>query len=225
MKDFRGGESMGILIDITGQKFGRLTVIKQYGRSADNRITWLCQCECGNTKIVTGKALRRGETKSCGCYSKEIATLKNTKHGKRHTRLYRIWLMMKNRCNNPKEKFYHCYGGKGIKVCDEWSKDFMTFYNWSMEHGYNDSLTIDRVNVEKGYSPDNCRWTTLKEQANNKTNNHYITYAGKTQSMMKWAETLGIKYSTLRARINSYKWNIEKAFTTPIRGTEQENKP
>lgn len=216
---------MGKLIDMTGQKYNRLTVIERAENTADNHTAWLCKCDCGNMCIVMGKSLRLGHTKSCGCYNKEMRIKLNTKHGKRYTRLYGIWLNMKNRCNNPKDTYYSCYGGRGINVCEEWSNDFMSFYNWSMDNGYADNLLIDRINVNKGYRPDNCRWTTLKEQANNKTNNHYITYAGKTQSMMKWAETLGIKYSTLRARINSYKWNIEKAFTTPIRGTEQENKP
>lgn len=206
---------MGKFIDITGQKFNRLKVIKRYGYSTDKHITWLCECECGNKAIVTGKQLRSGQTKSCGCYNKELTTIRNTKHGKRHTRLYRIWLLMKNRCNNPKDKYYYCYGGKGVKVCNEWSNNFELFYEWSISNGYNDKLTIDRIDSDKGYQPDNCRWTTNKEQQNNKTNNHYITYKGKTQSMKKWSEELKIDYSTLRNRINVYQWDIETALTAP----------
>mgnify|MGYP006992064717 CR=1 FL=1 len=215
---------MGKFIDITGQKFNRLTAISIYGKNADNRITWLCKCDCGNEVVVAGKQLRSGQTKSCGCYNKELTTIRNTKHGKRYTRLYRIWLLMKNRCNNPKDKYYYCYGGKGVKVCDEWTNNFESFYEWSIASGYNDKLSIDRIDSDKGYQPDNCRWTTNKEQQNNKTNNHYITYKGKTQSMKKWSEELKIDYSTLRNRINVYQWDIETALTAPTGYRYKKNK-
>lgn len=206
---------MSNAIDLTGNKYNRLTVLSRYGYSADRRITWKCKCDCGKIVIVAGKHLKNGSVKSCGCLNKELIAKRNYVHGKRHTRLYRIWLVMKNRCNNPNDKYYYCYGGKGIKVCDEWAEDFMSFYNWSIANGYSDKLSIDRIDSDKGYQPDNCRWATNKEQQNNKTNNHYITYKGKTQSMKKWSEELNIDYSTLRSRINVYKWDIETALTAP----------
>ena len=121
---------------------------------------------------------------------------------------------MKTRCGNPKHHEYHNYGGKGISVCDEWKGSFQAFREWAIESGYADGLTIDRSDNEKNYCPENCRWATYKQQANNKTQNHLVTYNGKTQSIAQWAEELGINRVTLQARINRYGWDIEKAMTT-----------
>lgn len=186
----------------------------------NGRTAFLCKCDCGKEKVVSSKALLNGSTKSCGCLAREVSKLNNTKHGKRYTRIYRIWLSMKNRCSNSKDKYWNDYGGKGIRVCESWKNDFMRFYEWSINNGYSDNLTIDRIDVNGMYCPENCRWATNKEQQNNKTTNHYITYNGETKTMMQWAEELNIKYTTLRARINSYKWSIEKAFNEPIRSAK-----
>lgn len=135
-------------------------------------------------------------------------------HGLRYTRIYRIWCNMKRRCYNKNDKSYKAYGGRGITVCDEWKFDFLSFYNWAIESGYNDKLTIDRINVNGNYEPCNCRWLDSKSQCNNKSNNHFITFNGETHTMKQWAEKMGISYQTLAQRINKYKWSIERAITT-----------
>lgn len=122
------------------------------------------------------------------------------KHGKYYTRIYRIYNDMKKRCYNHSMINYKNYGGRGIKVCDEWRNDFMNFYNWAMNNGYTDNLTIERIDVDGNYEPNNCKWITYKEQANNRRNNVHLTYAGKTQTMKQWAEELDIKYSTIVTR-------------------------
>lgn len=138
------------------------------------------------------------------------------KHGGKGTRLYRIWQMMKNRCHNPKTPRFKDYGARGITVCDEWKDDFKTFYDWSMSHGYEEHLTIDRIDNDKGYSPDNCRWATYLVQGNNSRHNHTITYGGETHSLSDWARKLGIPVHVLSNRINKYDWTVERAFTTPV---------
>ncbi len=163
---------MGKLIDLTGQRFGRLTVVQRAGTSKQGRALWLCRCTCGKETVVLSSSLRRGATQSCGCIHSEMLhnriTAQNTTHGGKGTRLYRIWHGMKQRCYNPKSDHYNLYGGRGISVCAEWLHDFATFQKWAVSHGYQDDLTIDRIDNDKGYSPDNCRWVTVKEQNNNK---------------------------------------------------------
>lgn len=122
------------------------------------------------------------------------------RHGKSSTRLYRTWTRMKTRCYNKKFQHYKSYGGRGIKVCDEWLHDFMAFYNWAVSHGYNDNLTIDRIDVNGDYEPNNCRWLTNEEQQNNKRNNIHLTYKGKTQTISQWANELGIKRDLIWSR-------------------------
>ena len=158
--------------DLVGRKFNRLTV-KSFMRTDKHYNTyWLCKCDCGKEVVVTAGSLRSGHSKSCGCYmrerSKELVTLRNITHGKSYTRLYNIWSNMKARCCNPNNPdFKRWYGVRGITICDEWKNDFQAFYDWSMSHGYDDSLSIDRIDNDGNYEPDNCRWTTSKEQAHN----------------------------------------------------------
>ena len=205
------------LLDLTNQRFGKLKVIKRienknYG--SRSCVQYLCKCDCGNLVKVIAQRLRSGETKSCGCYKKEIVET----HKQSGTRLYVIWSDMIQRCKNPNNTYYHIYGGKGICVCEEWT-NFESFYKWAIDNGYNDNLTIDRIDGNGNYEPSNCRWATQKEQQNNKCNNHLIIFNGKTQTMKQWAEELGISYTTLSNRINKSKWDIEKALTTKaIRG-------
>lgn len=141
----------------------------------------------------------------------------NLRHGLRHTRLYGIYQHMKQRCYNPNNKDYHCYGERGIIVCDEWLNDFQAFYDWAMSNGYQENLTLDRMNVNGNYEPTNCRWATSKEQANNTRANHYITFEGKTHTMSEWAKIMRISYSTLRYRLNVLHWTIERALTTEVK--------
>lgn len=137
--------------------------------------------------------------------------MKNIEHNGK-SRLYRIWAQMRSRCNNPNTPLYKYYGGRGIKVCDEWN-DYENFYTWAMESNYNNDVSIDRIDVNGDYCPDNCRWATNKEQANNKRNNKLITFNGKTQTVAQWAEEYNIDNKLLLSRLN-YGWNIEKALTT-----------
>lgn len=157
--------------DITGKTFGRLTAIKTVGKNYRNSYLWLCQCSCGNTAIVDGNCLRKGNTKSCGCLNDERRRSGDNRrtHGQCGTRLYRIWKRMKSRCMNKNTVDYKkWYGSKGVSVCEEWANDFQTFYDWSMANGYADDLTIDRIDPYGNYEPSNCRWADAKTQSMNK---------------------------------------------------------
>lgn len=204
---------------LIGMRFGRLVVIKQapyHITPAGNRSQqWTCKCDCGTVKNVSASGLKGGRTHSCGCYNREVASARAKTHSKSKTRLYSIWQRMKSRCNYPHNNRYEYYGAKGITVCDEWNKDFMAFYKWAMDTGYSENLTIDRIDVNGNYEPNNCRWATIKEQANNKSSSLKVTYQGKTLPVIEWAKIKGIKYRTLRYRIYELKWDIEKALTTP----------
>ncbi len=180
---------------------------------------WFCKCECGNNAIVSSAKLKNGHTKSCGCLSKEVAKEKATIHGKTKTTLYRRWANIKTRCFNINHKSYKNYGAKGITMCDEWAKDFMSFYDWAIKNGYSKELTIDRINVNGNYEPSNCRWVNTKAQANNRNSNVFIMYKGKTQTIHQWADEYNIKYNTFWARLNKYDWNIEKALTIKPKDT------
>lgn len=200
------------LKDLTGQKFGRWTVIAR-AENGDRHTAWVCQCECGTNKVVEGMSLKNGDSKSCGCYHAEMMSEKFTTHGKSHRiRLYKTWANMKLRCFNPNTKCYEHYGGRGITVCDEWLK-FEPFYEWAMANGYTDDLTIDRIDANGNYEPSNCRWATMTEQARNKRQNTHFTYAGETHTISEWAQITGLSRTTIRSRIKRG-WTIEQALRT-----------
>lgn len=210
--------------DLTGQTFGRLTVVRRVGTSNSKKPTWLCKCTCGNETIVVSPSLLRGVTKSCGCLHKEQMERGNIKHGLRYTRIYKIWLGLQQRTGNVKNPNFADYGGRGIDVCAEWKEDFMAFYNWAMDNGYQENLSLDRKDNDKGYTPDNCRWATQKEQCNNQRTNRYITYLNETKTMKQWSEETGIPYSLLAARIDKLGWCIERALTEPVQKQNRRNK-
>jgi hypothetical protein len=194
--------------DISGERFGKLVAIAPTNKKASNgSIIWKYQCDCGN--VIYRPASLRG-IKSCGCITR--------KHGKAHTKLYKIWSSMKSRCNNPNDKYYHNYGGRGITVCDRWDKadGFKNFYADVGEP--QKGMSLDRIDNNKGYSPENCRWATRKEQQNNTRVNRMITINGTTKTIHQWCDQMGIKYETARRRIDTYGWSVEEAILTPLHG-------
>lgn len=179
---------------------------------------WLCKCDCGNIIKAASQNLKSGNTKSCGCLNKEIATKVNTKHNMYGTRLYKIWCNMKNRCYNQNVKAYNDYGGRGIKVCDDWlnkENGFINFYNWAINNGYKDDLTIDRINNDGNYEPSNCRWATILEQSHNKRNSIKLTYNNETKHISELAKEYGLTRDCLWERLYVLNWNLEKALLTP----------
>ena len=209
MKETRDNRRHNLL----GQKFGMLTVIKRGENDKNNHTTWICKCDCGNIKQISANNLRTDKSKSCGCRVKESARKRFSTHGETKTRLYKIWAEMKSRCYNPYSTSYKNYGARGITVDVVWKDDFISFKNWAIENGYSDELTIDRIDVNGNYEPSNCRWATYEQQANNKRNNHLITYNNETHTIAEWSRITNIKYDTIERRINRSKWSVEKALT------------
>lgn len=207
---------MSALKNLTGLRFGRLLVAEKarVKLTKSKNAEWSCLCDCGSTVTILSSNLIQGRSNSCGCWNKERTSDVNKTHGMSKTRLHTIWTNMKQRCNNPKWTDYHRYGGRGIKVCDEWQQSFEAFSAWASAAGYDDSLTIDRIDNDGNYEPGNCRWATNKEQARNKEKTK--RYEGKT--LAEWATIVGVKYETLWARIAVLNWPISKVFNTPTKG-------
>lgn len=187
-----------------GTKFGRWTVIGKKIRR-NNRTYILCKCDCGTIKEVQYQNLRNGISTSCGCYHKELLRKQKYVHGEKHTRLYSTWIKMRHRCNSPNDSHYNSYGGRGIKVCDEWERSYQAFSEWAKANGYDESkswkeCSIDRIDNDKGYSPDNCRWVDYKTQANNRQNNIPITYKGMTKNVIEWSRELNISRNAIAYR-------------------------
>lgn len=207
---------MSKALNLCGLRFGRLVAIKRVENSKSGKAKWLCRCDCGNEKIIFATNLVRGLTHSCGCLNKEIVADRFSKHHLSENTLYKTWSNMKKRCINPKSTSFNLYGGRGIRVCDEWLSDFTAFYEWAISSGYQDSLTIDRIDVNGNYCPENCRWVDRLTQANNCRTNHYLTYNGVTKTISEWARTIGVSDSVIRQRISKLGWSTEKALSTPI---------
>lgn len=188
-------------LDLTGQRFGKLVVIKEVGK-LNGYTAWLCKCDCGNEKVVRTNSLRSGSTKSCGC-GMDHARRNNAKfypHEIRIHKLYQVWYGMVDRCKNPKHKFYHRYGGRGIYVCDQW-KEYEPFARWALKSGYKEGLSIDRIDNDGNYEPSNCRWVTMKKQHNNTSQCKFYTINGVRKSVSEWAEEYGICHGLVLHRL------------------------
>jgi len=193
-----------IINDLTGREFGRWKVIKITDeRTKDGNVKWLCECSCEKrtTKTVSGSNLVKGVSTNCGCVRTEKVK-KRAKHGLWNTRIYKTWHSMNRRCSNPKDSNYVNYGGRGITVCEEW-KEVIPFYNWAINNGYSKKLTIDRIDNDKGYYPENCRWVSMYVQSRNKRSNNFITFEGKSKIITDWAKYTGYDITTIRHRINN----------------------
>ena len=209
MKEVRKSTRM---IDLVGQRFGRLVVTERVENSKDGQAKWKCKCDCGNECIAFGNNLRRGHTASCGCYVSENTTRMKTKHGFRHTRIYDVLCHMKDRCYNEKNQSYERYGGRGITICPEWMNDPASFCQWAYENGYREDAeygedTIERIDNNKGYSPENCRIAPIKEQSNNRRNNLFIEHNGERKTLAQWRDFFGMTQS------KAYYYLVEKKYT------------
>lgn len=207
------------LDDIKGVRFGRLVVQKYVG----NRM-WECRCDCGSTTKVLGYDLKNGKTRSCGCLRKEVTAIRSREmlstHGMTGTRLYRIWCGMKSRCYYKNHIEYINYGGRGIRVCQDWESSFESFFSWAMVNGYSDNLTIDRIDNDGDYCPTNCRWSTYREQENNRRGLRLLTYKGETKTLSEWAKEFNMSPQILHYRISEAKWDIEKALHTEVKNAK-----
>ena len=202
--------------NLSGKKFGKLTPTKIayrcHDKFGDMRIYWECKCDCGNITVANSRMLTSGKTQSCGCLRKGI----HKKHGYTGTRLYRIHQGMKSRCKYPSCQDYKYYGGKGITYCEEW-EHFENFLDWAIQNGYNDNLSLERIDVNKGYEPSNCCWVTGQEQRYNKTNSKKFTINGETKCLAEWCRIYDANYNTVHRRVTTNNYDILRALTEPTR--------
>lgn len=205
------------LEDLTGKRFGRLTVVELDRYSAESHGTrWICRCDCGNKKSILASCLKNGTTVSCGCYASEQKSKRSKTHGFGNSdRIYRIWSGIKSRCYSTSDRNFKRYGARGITVCEEWREDFMSFRKWALSNGYGDNLSIDRIDNNGAYSPENCRWTDKKTQSNNRRTNVYISYRGEARTLAEWASITGIKEFTLASRKRNG-WSDEECIEVPV---------
>ena len=221
----------GKSVDLTGQRFGMLTVL---GESKEVYIDskrgwhykkWDCQCDCGNiVSYRTSELKKKGKAPfpgSCGCERNKNIAQSRTKHGDCRSRLYEIWSGMKKRCYNKNSAAYDYYGGKGVRMCDEWLNSYDHFKEWALNNGYDDRLSIDRIDNDGDYCPENCRWANNYVQSNNKSTNHYIIIDGVTHTMKEWSDIYQMPYYIVIDRINNSKWDPLRALTEPIKSCKK----
>ncbi len=210
---------MPLLLNLEGRKFNRLLVIKRGPNTTQGKAAWICLCDCGKTVTVRSVSLTRGYSGSCGCFQKEIIAKLNFKHGDcvvgHESRLYHIWHGIKQRCNDPESCNYKNYGRRGISLCSEWSENYLPFYEWSINNGYREDLSIERIDNNGNYEPLNCTWATAREQSLNKRTNRLISFNGETKTISQWSEIYGVDKRNLRWRIERG-WSAEQAITTPL---------
>lgn len=187
-------------LDLKGKRFHKLLVIEKV-ENQKHKTMWKCQCDCGNTTLVLTGNLNSNRVKSCGCLKNEKLIERSITHNQRHTNLYEVWKTMKQRCFNPNNNAYKNYGGRGITMCDDWKINFISFYKWSTDNGYNKGLTIDRIDNNGNYCPENCRWTDRRTQANNSRWNKHIVINGKDDTLANWLRFYNINYDKYYRRI------------------------
>jgi hypothetical protein len=203
--------------DFIGKKYSRWTVLEHVGSDEKFRRIVRVMCDCGTERTVRMSELTYGRSQSCGCYNREVISRACTKHGVSHTSpLYKTWSAMKQRCYNPKQTAYKHYGGRGIYVCDEWREDFAKFEKWCQENGYKKGLEIDRIDNDRGYSAENCRWVTRRENMKNTRRNILVTYGGETKAVSDWCEQYELPHNVVTRRIDR-KWPTEKLFIPSTR--------
>lgn len=197
--------NMGKLKNLLGQKFGKWTVIKRLENDKFKRANWLCKCDCGKERKVIGSDLLSGKSTSCGCSRRKEKTIEEMSRD----RIRRIWTAMRQRCENPNSTAYKNYGGRGITVCQEW-QEFIPFYNWAIVNGYNDTLTIERIDVNNIYCPNNCTWISKSEQGENTRKVNKLTYKGETHSLRQWGKITKLSVNTIKDRLDKG-YTIEQA--------------
>ncbi len=205
---------LGSNVDLSGQRFGRLVVLRFHGVSNSGKRVWECACDCGGKSLVTTGAMRSGSTSSCGCLCLEINSKRMSTHGASKSATYKIWSGIRARCNTPSASPWKYYGGRGIGICKRWDR----FENFLSDMGVRPSKlhSIERIKNNQDYSPENCKWATILEQSNNRRDNHFLIFKGKRQSISQWAREIGMEVDTLKARIGKLKWPTERALTTPL---------
>lgn len=208
---------MSLYEDLTGRRFNKLVVLERVENGKGDKSRWKCLCDCGNVTIVSGTNLKSDSVKSCGC----LRHAKRNTHHLSNTRLYGIWNSMKNRCYRKNHHAYKHYGERGITVCEEWKDNFEAFYNWAINNGYSENLTIDRIDNDKGYCPENCKWSTREEQVNNRHSCILITYNGETKNLMQWCKTLNLPYKLIHQRMYLKNISFEEAISIPIKSKKK----
>lgn len=203
-----------------GKKYNKLLILKICGKNKFGHALCECLCDCGNKTIAEASSVLSGNTKSCGCLKIYNIKNRNRTHGMSNTRLYRVWKGMRNRCYNKNSNSYVRYGGRGITVCDEWRNDFVNFYNWAIENGYDESadrgeFTIDRINNNGDYCPENCRLGNYFIQANNKRSNRLITYNNECKNVKEWSKYFGFDYKYFHQKLKENDWSVEKVLGLP----------
>ena len=211
---------MSKVIDLVGQRFGRLTVIGRAENDKYNHARWHCMCDCGNASVAWGSNLKKGRTLSCGCLKVEkMGSGINKKHGMKNHPLYSIYTGMRGRCYSVTNKAYANYGGRGISVCDEWLENPVIFFEWAMTNGWEPGLTIERTDNDGGYSPDNCKWATITEQNRNKRNVKKVTFNGEERLLCDLIRESGLNEAAIRKRVESG-WSIDRALTEAVKGKQ-----
>ena len=203
---------MGRLIDRTGQRYGRLVVVKHAGRSKQGQVIWRCLCDCGGETVCRGNHLPNGAIQSCGCLHREMTSAISRTHGLTGTQVITAYRNARARCQNPNNKSWPDYGGRGIQFLYPSVEALVA----DIGHPPSSAHTIDRINNKGHYEPGNCGWATQEEQANNRRSNRLLTYQGRTQTVAQWAREVGLPPDTICQRLNR-KWSVEKALTTPVK--------